>query len=386
MFGNSTVSPNAIRKYTAYFGTIFSDVWLKRFDETGTQIQEQKVPLNYGPRDKFLARADGNPDLERKVAIQLPRMSFELKTFYYDITRKLSPLNRILAANGNGGYNYQYQPIPYNFVFELNIMVKNIEDGLYILEQILPNFQPTWQAKLNLGDSPDTQIDVPITLNDNTHTDTYEGSFIDRRAIIWTLTFTMNGYVFQPTKDTDRGIIKQININLFNTSDVVAANNTNTFAAEHIEVIPGQFANGQPTSVSIPLWEYRIANSTASFYPTEVINDGENFAYVASANSTIITTRNVKGTLGANTVIYGEYGSSAIITNVLRKPPQHINYNNVEANSSYGIITTFTSNINSESIPEGFPLLPNGYRYVVDDNGNLIVDVNGDVLIAPNLT
>lgn len=342
MFGRSTISSGAISKYTVYFGTLFSDVWLKRFDNDGNQIQEQKIPLGYGPRDKFLARAEGDSDLDRKVAIQLPRMSFELKTFFYDTTRKVNPLNRILAADGNGGFDYQYQPIPYKFVYELSIMVKNIEDGLYILEQILPHFQPTWQAKLNMGDTADTQYDVPITLNDNSHTDTYEGSFMDRRAIIWTLTFTMDAYLFQPPRNANTGIIKNIDLNFYNTSDVASANSTNTFALTTANVVPGQFANGQPTSVSIPLWEYSIANTIGTFTPTEIVRFGGNTASVAFANSSYMSARNIEGNFVANTEIVGESGAAATIINIVRVPTASIDYNSIEANSTYGFITRFT--------------------------------------------
>lgn len=376
MFGNGTISAGAISKYTVYFGTLFSDVWLKRFkgDEL---VQSSKVPLNYGPRDKFLARAEGNEDLERKVAIQLPRMSFELKTFYYDTTRKINPLNRILASNQTGGYNYQYQPIPYKFVYELNIMVKNIEDGLYILEQILPHFQPTWQAKLNIGDTTDTQIDVPITLNDNSHSDTYEGNFIDRRAIIWTLTFTMDAYLFQPPHSANTGIIKSIDINLYNLQNPV-----NIIPDEKVNVRVGQFANGAPTSVGIPLWEYSIANSTATFSPTEVINDGENIAYVASANSSFVTARNIKGMFLPNTVITSEYGSQAEIVSITRRPPESVDYNIINANSTYGTIVTFSSSVEVDNIPAGLPLLPAGYSYVTDSDGRVVIDQYGNYVIT----
>lgn len=335
MFGNSTVSPGAISKYTAYFGTLFSDVWLKRKDENGAVVQNQKVPLNYGPRDKFLARAEGNEDLDRRVAIQLPRMAFELKTFFYDTTRKVNPLNRIFASDGNGGYNYQYQPIPYKFIYELNIMVKNIEDGLYILEQILPHFQPTWQAQVNMGDTADTKYDVPITLNDNTHTDTYEGSFMDRRAIIWTLTFTMDAYVFQPPRNANTGIIKNIDLNFY------ASIEANT-ASETVNITPGQFANGMATSVSIPLWEYSIANTIGVFTPTEIVRHGSNSASVAFSNSSYMSSRLIQGMFTANTQIVGESGAAATIINITRVPEAPIDHNLVEANSAYGFIIDYS--------------------------------------------
>ena len=247
MFG-TTFGHGTLRKYVIYFGTLFNNIWLKRFDNTGTLVQTMKVPLNYGPRDKFLARLDGNPELQRPIAIQLPRMTFEMTGLYYDPSRKLNAVNRTTSPAGADGLTkWQYQPVPYNIDFTLSIMVKNIEDGTYIVEQILPYFNPVWTATLNLNPDLNQKHDVPITLDNIVCEDTYEGDFVNRRAVIWTLSFTMKGYFFGPTNTDTGNIIKEIDVNLKVPGkgiDVEFANSTNTDYTMNIDIRPGQYANG----------------------------------------------------------------------------------------------------------------------------------------------
>jgi hypothetical protein len=252
MFG-TTFGHGTLRKYVIYFGTLFNNIYLKRYSAAGAVVQTMKVPLNYGPREKYLARLDGNPDLDRPIAIQLPRMSFEMTNLYYDPARKLQTLNRITAPNPTDPNTniYQYSPVPYNIEFTLSIMVKNAEDGTFIVEQILPFFTPEWTATLNINPDMNLKYDVPVTLESITSDDQYEGDFTQRRALIWTLTFTMKGWLFGPTKTTGGKIIKEIDLSLTvppygQTLDTV--NTLNSDPAVEIQVTPGQYANGDAVS------------------------------------------------------------------------------------------------------------------------------------------
>lgn len=277
-FGHGT-----LRKYVIYFGTLFNNIWLQRFDNSGNIIQSMKVPLNYGPREKFLARLDGNPTLSRPIAISLPRMSFEMSGIFYDATRKLSTLNRLSVPNPDYPNNkyYQYQPVPYNISFELSIMVKNAEDGTFIVEQILPYFTPEWTATLNLNPDMGAKYDVPIVLDNITSEDTYEGNFETRRAIIWTLNFTMKGWLFGPTKGKNSAgeigkVIKDIDTNLWIPNQAVtAAQASNTNSELHVttNIVPGLTANGQPTS-----------NAALSVDPSEISAD-DNYGFIIDIQS-----------------------------------------------------------------------------------------------------
>jgi len=258
MFGNFFYNQTT-RKYIAVFGTLFNDVSIGRSDNSGVEQQRMKVPLNYGPMQKFLARVMQDPDL-KAPAITLPRMSFELTSMTYDGERKLTNMTRnISQTTSTDRVITQFTPAPYNLEFQLNIMTKYSEDGTKILEQILPFFKPEFTISAKLIDNMDLITDIPIILNSVTAEDTYEGSFEERRALIWTLQFTLKGYFYGPT--AERKIIKFANTNIY-TSDV-AIN-----PAIHITVQPGLTANGEPTT---------DVNQTI---PYTDINIDDNWAYI----------------------------------------------------------------------------------------------------------
>ena len=249
MFGQ-VWNHGTLRKYVIYFGTMFNEVILTRDDSQGNQVAYMKVPLNYGPKEKYLARLEGNPTLDRPIALTLPRMAFEMVDLRYAADRKLPTTNKLRSSGTTPDTStYQYNPVPYDMMFDLYIMVKNAEDGTRIIEQILPFFAPEWTATLNINPDLGIKYDVPVVLNSVKSEDTYEGNFETRRALIWTLRFTMRGYLFGPTKEAK--LIKQSEINLIvpngQTIDQGIANTSLLNAAE-ITVIPGLTAEGTPTS------------------------------------------------------------------------------------------------------------------------------------------
>jgi hypothetical protein len=249
MFGQ-VWNHGTLRKYVIYFGTLFNEVILTRDDAQGNQVAYMKVPLNYGPKEKYLARLDGNPTLERPIAITLPRMAFEMMDIRYAADRKLTTTGKLRTTGTTpDSAKYQYNPVPYDMIFNLYIMVKNAEDGTRIVEQILPFFAPEWTATLNINPDLGVKYDVPVVLNSVKSEDTYEGSFETRRALIWTLQFTMRGYLFGPTKESK--IIKQSEINLIVPNGQTIAEgiaNTSLLNTVEITAIPGLTANGNPTS------------------------------------------------------------------------------------------------------------------------------------------
>jgi hypothetical protein len=258
---------NTLRKYVVLFGTVFNNIYVTRQDSAGETIQTFKVPLSYGPKEKYLARLDGNPDLDNKIAMTVPRIAFEMTSFQYDSERKLNTLNRTSKNNKR-----QYQPVPYNITFQMSIIVKNAEDGTKIVEQILPYFTPEWTASVHLiPDMEEDPWDIPIILNNISTEDTYEGNFETRRAIIWTLEFTIKGYLFGPTKNigsgngTDGGVIKYIDVNFRPTANVRTANTTNTATTETVHVYPGLTANGEPTSNAAASINWNLINADDNY-------------------------------------------------------------------------------------------------------------------------
>ena len=227
------------RRYVAMFGTLFNDIQITRKDNSGTTIQTISVPISYAPMQKILARLEQDPNLQAQ-AITLPRMSFEITGMSYDGDRKLtSSMRNTVPTSTENVYKSSLTPTPYNLEFQLNIMTKYNEDGTKILEQILPYFRPEFSPSVKLLDDLEYYLDVPIILNSVSTEDIYEGSFEERRSLIWTLSFTMKAWYFGPT--TDKKVIKFSKTNLY--ADLDQANSDIT-----IGVKAGMTANGEPTT------------------------------------------------------------------------------------------------------------------------------------------
>lgn len=249
MFGRSW-SHDSLRKYIIVFGTIFNDIYINRTDSNNEVIQTIKIPLTYGPKEKVLVRLEQNPQTDDQVAIVLPRISFEMTSLEYDSTRKLNTLNKLTKQSATAGTDdevkYQYQPVPYDMQFEMSIIVKNSEDGTRIIEQIAPYFTPSFTVSVNLVSEVDNPRDLPIILNSISHEDTYEGSFEQRRAMIWTLSFTMKGWLYGPTNTSK--LIKLAETTFRFPEDVTIGNTTNTSNTIVVASRPGLTANGVATS------------------------------------------------------------------------------------------------------------------------------------------
>ena len=190
-----------IRKNIVGFGTLFNGITLKKVDPSdGSVLEEEKVPLAYGPKNKFLTRLEQNPDVSRKVAITLPRLYFEMTGIGYDPSRKTSPIQkyRTIVQDDGTEVKEQYVPVPYNIEFELGIIAKSQDEGLQILEQILPYFQPAFSITINMIPDMDEKRDVAIQLNSVNYDDAWDDNFLERRYITWTLNFTAKSYVYGP--------------------------------------------------------------------------------------------------------------------------------------------------------------------------------------------
>ena len=210
----STFYHQTIRKYVAVFGTLFNDINIERKNSAGVIVERLKVPLAYGPKQKWLL-AIQETAAERKVtATRTPRMGFAMTGVSYDSVRKLNTIGRNVAANTSStatNMTTMYNPVPYNFDFQLFILVKNAEDGTQILEQILPFFTPEFTLTVNTIPAMDIKADVPILLNSASVADEYEGDLSARRTITWTLDFTLKGFIYPNV--TSGQIIKSVEVN-----------------------------------------------------------------------------------------------------------------------------------------------------------------------------
>ena len=246
-----------IRKTIIGFGTLFNNVELQRTDSAGNVTQTTKVPLNYGPREKFLARIEAEPDLDGRAETQitLPRMSFEMKGIQYDPTRKLGPIQLCRAEKeGDTKKSYQtYSPVPYNIEFELNILSKNNEDSVQILEQILPYFQPVFNITINLISKMSEKKDIPIVLNSVGIQDDYEADFLTRRTLIHTLSFTAKSYLYGPVTTAD--VIRKVNV------DISAAMETGSRYVRY-SATPAAKTDQNRDGTSIDFTAFNVASNT----------------------------------------------------------------------------------------------------------------------------
>ena len=214
-----------IRKTVIAFGTLFNDIHVRHDDGAGNVISEIKVPVAYGPRQKFLARIQQQPELNKATQITLPRMSFEITNISYDATRKAGITQTFKAADTDDGGKLKkvFMPVPYNLGFELNILTKLQDDSLQILEQVLPFFQPGFTLSIDLVKSIGEKRDVPMVLDSINFTDDYEGNFETRRALIYTLNFTAKTFMFGPVADSTDGLIRKVQLDYYTDTNTRTA-------------------------------------------------------------------------------------------------------------------------------------------------------------------
>ena len=204
------------RNVVVAFGTLFNTIQLHKKDGSGNIVQSMKVPLVYGPKQKWLSRLTEDPNLSKKVAVTLPRIGFEISGITYDPARKLQKTVKVKkVADGidNNQVKSGFMPVPYNINFELYVLSKNSDDALQIVEQILPFFQPDYTVTMKEIPELDIIRDVPIILNSVGYEDDYEGSFTSRRSIIYTLSFTAKYYMYGPVSASN--IIRRVQVDQY---------------------------------------------------------------------------------------------------------------------------------------------------------------------------
>ena len=205
-----------LRRTVVSFGSLFNNISIKHTNNNDSTVSVIKVPLAYGPTQKFLARIEQSPDLNKPIQISLPRMSFELVGLSYDSSRKATTTQTFLTTSVTDKTQQKksYLPVPYNLDFEVSIFTKLNDDMLQIIEQILPYFQPAYTMTIDLVEQIGEKRDVPVVLNSISMSDDYEGDFSTRRSLIYTLRFTAKTYLFGPISSASSDVIKRVSIGL----------------------------------------------------------------------------------------------------------------------------------------------------------------------------
>ena len=220
MLSNQVFYHGLIRKSIVAFGRLFSDVYIDRKQGdsvTGTTVQRLQVPLAYAPKEKWLVRIDQDPNLESNTYVSLPRMSFEIIGYNYDPSRKLNRMQQIKCGDATNSMTTMYTPVPYNIDISLYILTKTQEDGLQIIEQILPTFTPEYTLVVNAVPDMNIKQEVPVILNAVSVSDEYDGDFQTRRFVTHTLNFQMKINLFGAVGP--KGVITEVNANVGQNED-----------------------------------------------------------------------------------------------------------------------------------------------------------------------
>ena len=308
-----------MRKSVAVFGTLFNNISVVRKDGSGNLLNQIKVPLAYGPKQKFLSRLDQSTMSDASMALKLPRMSFEITSLGVDLTKKENKKNKITAAYASDNTKRQTinAQVPYDIGVQLNVMAKNQDDGLQILEQILPWFQPDYTVTIKPIDGwTNYKQDVPIILTSVAIADEYEGDYVTRRVLTYQLDFTMKmtfysgagtqnviksvdvdwldkannmflegqDYAVNPSSATEDDVytitstIDYLNVPTSMTLTLSGVSGTYAVA----ETVSGSTSGTTATVTSINGTTMVIADPTGYFYPSETLTGG-----TSSATSTV---------------------------------------------------------------------------------------------------
>jgi hypothetical protein len=329
MLGNKHFYNRTIRKIVVAFGTLFNDVQMVRYNKAGdTEYEKTRVPLSYAPKEKFITRLQSDSTLTKSIATSLPRMSFQLDGITYDSSRKQSTLTRNFSIDETRNtINTQYAPIPYNFDFSLSIYVRNMEDGTQILEQILPFFTPDFTVTVKLVPNMSQTYDLPVILNSVSPDFDYEGDMLTTRTLIWTLTFTLRGYIFPPVDMSGNGLIRQANTG--------------------ITIDSRDIANGQKVYVD-------QANGHGVYVTGETVRVSKRnvfgqVVYFSNNNTGTLIVETLNAPLQENDILKGDYSEAEYVIDTVDFAPVRsvvitTRPNPVSANvdDDYGFSETFT--------------------------------------------
>ena len=341
MLGKAQYYNRSIRKIVVAFGTIFNDIQVQRYSKDGTtKFEIFKVPLSYGPKERWLTQITSDPTLTKSIAVSVPRISFELTGMSYDTSRKQQSLIQNFGQDANGNLRTQYAPVPYDFNFSMSIYVRNTEDGTQIVEQILPFFKPDFTVTVDMIPEMEQKYDMPIILNSVNTTVDYEGGLSDgtTRLIIWDLEFTVKSYMW-PNVSASSNLIGQYSY----TSGRYGQANTNIYIdtqnrdAQKVYV---DYANGN---------NYYTTAETIRVNRTGTNQITGKVIYFSNSSSGVLIVGELDELLQANDNVIGDYsGASYTVSSVEISPLKavHIVTQAVPANTApdddFGFATTIT--------------------------------------------
>jgi len=298
MFGNHFYNEHT-RRAVSVFGTLFNNITVVKRDGSGNALQQIKVPLSYGPREKFLARIRQEANLsDPRLAIKLPRMSFQITSLSYDESTRLTRGTKLnVPGTSSSSRKSMFYPSTYNLSFELSIMSKHTDDALQILEQILPFFQPEYSVTVNEVEN-NFKSDMPFVLTGVDLSDDYEGEFESRRSLIYTLTFDTRIKYYGPLSESG-SIIRQTQTNL---SDYDMTASGLPYASQVITITPADVNEDDDFTINVS-FDSRTPEQIELFFDS-----------VTSGPFTV--SEAIIGTTSGTTAVVTEVRSDSILVSV----------------------------------------------------------------------
>ena len=289
-----------LRKTIISFGTLFNGLEIQHTDASDNTTSIVKVPLAYGPTQKFLARLDQVADLNKSTAMSLPRMSFEFTGLTYDPSRKVTTTQQFTTKDPvtEKLTKKNYMPVPYNMAFELSIMTKLNDDALQIVEQILPYFQPAYNLTVNLVGSINEKRDIPIILENITMQDDYEGDFRTRRVLLYTMRFTAKTYLFGPVTDSTKQIVRSAKISYITGTDTSNTERdiTYTVTPKAVKNYTGDVLTNLTADIVSTDTVFEVDSGSAVTVKTNISVDNETMFVKAISGNQLTVIRGSEGT------------------------------------------------------------------------------------------
>ena len=288
-----------LRRTIIGFGTLFNNLTIKATNASDSVVSVTKVPLAYGPTQKFLARLEQSADLNKSTAMTLPRMSFEFTGLTYDPSRKVTTTQTFVVKDPDTGKETKkgFMPVPYNMQFELAIMCKLNDDALQIVEQILPYFQPAYNLTVELVEGIKEKRDVPVVLENITMEDDYTGDFKERRVLLYTLRFTAKTYMYGPVSSATRDIIKVAKVSYISgDSKSTTRDITYTATPRAIKDYTGEVATTTSEDITITNKVFTVEDASVLTAKTYVDLNGEELFIKSISGNKITVARGQDGT------------------------------------------------------------------------------------------
>ena len=288
-----------LRRTIIGFGTLFNNLTIKATNASDSVVSVTKVPLAYGPTQKFLARLEQSADLNKSTAMTLPRMSFEFTGLTYDPSRKVTTTQTFVVKDPDTGKETKkgFMPVPYNMQFELAIMCKLNDDALQIVEQILPYFQPAYNLTVELVEGIQEKRDVPVVLENITMEDDYTGDFKERRVLLYTLRFTAKTYMYGPVSSATRDIIKVAKVSYISgDSRSTTRDITYTATPRAIKDYTGEVATTTSEDITITNKVFTVEDASVLTAKTYVDLNGEELFIKSISGNKITVERGQDGT------------------------------------------------------------------------------------------